>query len=632
MRRPGTALTCQLLLALLWVPALAAQDRTRELDAFVQQHFEETPVPGFSVVVVEGTRIVFAKGYGVEILGGNQPITADSSIAIGSQTKSLTSVATMQLVEQGLLELDTPVVQYLPWFETADGRAGEITVRMLLNNTSGLPSRDRFLQSVDQSEDAMEEGVRALSNLRLVRQPGESFEYANENWNILGVLISEVTGLSYSGYMQQYVLEPMGMTRSTTALEMFDELDVLYGHFTGIDQGRPANRHFLAEALPAGSELRSTARDMGRYLITMLNDGQYQGRQVLTPESVDLILTAGTEVKLFMPEMGAYGEAVRYTMGWVEVEVEGRTLHQHGGDRITMTSWTILDREAGVGASVLYNGPTLDSYRFHNKTWLAHNLMRIQQGLPLSDFAVPEGPDPNNNDYQLPSELLARYEGSFVSRDGLRAEIYPSPDGDALHLRSRGGAMDYLYEIDFAGEAVAVLRNLSGTSQMRFMMTPDGDVTGFEGGVFGGVFRKRDPKRLATLQEVATVDGSIRSRLPDGWTWSAEPDSIAARNEGSGATLTMGWRDDSWQGRLGELRQGTAESDVDVRSETIGQWVWDQLVIDSAGAGGSQQRLVASTEIGAERAEIVLEAPAGHLTDAVREVLLPLFESLELNR
>ena len=201
------------------VDASQLAERVARIDAYLSEHLDSAPIPGFSAVVVVGNQIVFEKGYGVQVLGQSAPVTHRSPIGIGSQTKSFTAFAIMQQIEAGTVELDAPVTRYLPWFKTADGRGGEITVRMLLHNTSGLPSVDRWLTSSDRSEDAARRSVEQLSSVALVRSPGKSFEYANENWTVLGLILESVTGKRYSRVLQETVLDAMAMTNSTTALE-----------------------------------------------------------------------------------------------------------------------------------------------------------------------------------------------------------------------------------------------------------------------------------------------------------------------------------------------------------------------------------------------------------------------------
>lgn len=152
-----------------------------------------------------------------------------------------------------------------------------ITVRMLLSNTSGLPSTDGLIHAPDDSDNAMEKAVRSISSKTLSSKPGEAFEYSNEGFDTAGLIIEAVTGMRYSEYMQKYVLEPLKVDRSTTDVKKFDSLKVLYGHNPGMDGAIPAAKYVDTTHLAAGSEFRSTAKDLGHYLIALLNGGKYEG-------------------------------------------------------------------------------------------------------------------------------------------------------------------------------------------------------------------------------------------------------------------------------------------------------------------------------------------------------------------
>jgi CubicO group peptidase (beta-lactamase class C family) len=107
------------------------------IDSFVEGYLSRNSIPGASLVVTRGTELVLARGYG--IAGPGRPMTADTPMVIGSQSKSFTALAVMQLVEAGKLGLDAPVSRYIPWFQVADAEASSlITIRSLLNHTSGL--------------------------------------------------------------------------------------------------------------------------------------------------------------------------------------------------------------------------------------------------------------------------------------------------------------------------------------------------------------------------------------------------------------------------------------------------------------------------------------------------------------
>ena len=495
-------------------------------------------MPGFSAVVVKNGAVIFSKGYGVEVAGTRRPMTSRSPIGIGSQTKSITAIAIMRLVEAGRVELDAPVVRYLPWFRTGDNRAGEITVRMLLHNTSGIPSADRWLYSQDSDEAAMERDVRGLSAVSLSRAPGKSFEYSNENWSIAGAIIEAVSGMRYSAFLEREYFRPLGMTHSSTARDRFAEIGALWGHHAEPNGVTAAGPRFVAAALAAGSELRMSSDDMGKFLSMLLRKGMAGRSRYLSAASVAQLFVPGSITTVSLPEMGVKGEKSAYAMGWVVVQADGRTVMHHGGNAVVMSSWTIIDTLSGTAASVLYGGPSLDAYRYPGQLWLVNNLLHIANGEPQSTFGRATELDPTRNTFDLPAASVDRYAGSYLSSDGFRGTITKAPGGDRLLFSMDAGAMRTRSELDFVSPSSAVLRNIAGSLPITFTITPGGVVTGLAGGLPGGAYRKRGNDELARLQELRSPGGRVGIQLPRDWVAAFRGDSFVAQR-GSDTTTRL---------------------------------------------------------------------------------------------
>jgi len=180
------------LAALAAVQVLASDGEVAaRLDRLFREHKAKIASPGISVSVVDRDGVIFQKGYGVVRAGENTPMTEQTVNAIGSLTKSFTALATMQLEERGLLSVDDPIIKYLPWFRASDKALSDtVTIRMCLNNTTGLvPSWSLLIRNLSREPDALERSVRAMSSYRFARTPGESYEYLNEGWNTVGLII-----------------------------------------------------------------------------------------------------------------------------------------------------------------------------------------------------------------------------------------------------------------------------------------------------------------------------------------------------------------------------------------------------------------------------------------------------------
>jgi CubicO group peptidase (beta-lactamase class C family) len=169
------------------------------IERFVQDEMAAQRIPGLALAIVKDDRIAYMRGFGKADDSG-RAVTPQTPFIIGSVSKSFTALAIMQLVEAGKVELDTPVQRYLPWFRVADEKASaEITVRHLLNQTSGLSTKTgrSFQGSGDTSDAALENAVRKLRNVELTAPVGETYQYSTINYSILGLIVQTVSGRSY---------------------------------------------------------------------------------------------------------------------------------------------------------------------------------------------------------------------------------------------------------------------------------------------------------------------------------------------------------------------------------------------------------------------------------------------------
>ncbi len=304
-------------------------------------------VTGAALVIVEGDEIVHLRGFGEARPGGEAP-TPQTPFVIGSLTKSFTALAIMQLVEAGQVELDTPVQHYLPWFRVADPQASaQITVRHLLNQTSGLPQVPGMigLTNFSSRPDEVERQVRDLSTLEISRPPGAKFEYCNVNFNILGLVIEAVSGETYAGYIQQHIFDPLGMSHSYTsqAAARDDNLAIGSRYWFSLPVAEH-NLPLVSGSLPSG-QLIVSAEDMGRYLIAHLNGGRL-GDAHSPGAGRRRLHRPAAEVSAMSMSMG------HYAMGWF-VEKRARRLYSRIPALSPTSSplWPWRRRKPGFGAA-----------------------------------------------------------------------------------------------------------------------------------------------------------------------------------------------------------------------------------------------------------------------------------------
>jgi CubicO group peptidase (beta-lactamase class C family) len=191
-----------------------------QLDSVLEALMTRWEIPGLGVGIVKNGEIVYARGFGLQSLDTRVPVTPDSIFCVASISKCFVACAAMQLVEQRRLDLDEPLVRYLPYFRLADNRFQQITLRQVLSHTSGMPDMDEILYdelvaNPEYDEGAPERYVRSLASRKMVAAPGERFKYSNIAYNVLGDLLAKTSGQTFEEYMKEHILLPAGMPGST---------------------------------------------------------------------------------------------------------------------------------------------------------------------------------------------------------------------------------------------------------------------------------------------------------------------------------------------------------------------------------------------------------------------------------
>jgi CubicO group peptidase (beta-lactamase class C family) len=321
------------------------------IDAYIEGQMRRLHIPGASLAFVECDRIVHLRGFGRARPGGEAP-NPQTPFFIGSLTKSFTALAVMQLVEAGKVELDAPVQRYLPWFRVADPQASaQMTVRHLLNQTSGLPVSIGLahLGDMDSHSAAIERQMRGLSRLKLTRPVGAKFEYTNTNYNALGLIVEAASGESYSDYVQQHILDPLEMQHSYTSKAAAQQNGLAVGHRYWFGQPFPApNLSVPSGSLPSG-QLISSAEDMAHYLIAHLNGGCYCSVQILSEAGVAELHRGAAEINEMGLSLGSYG------MGWISQGTGTSRIVWHSGIVPDFGAFMALVPEQKKGLVLLFN-------------------------------------------------------------------------------------------------------------------------------------------------------------------------------------------------------------------------------------------------------------------------------------
>ncbi len=345
---------CVLLVVLLFAcaPAVRAQQDERRLESrlepIIQKTMSENHIPGLAIGVVKNGRLIYAKGFGVARLGESRTITPASLFHMASVTKLFVATAIMQLVEQGKVELDAPVVKYLPYFKLNDDRSARITIRQMLNHTSAIPDvTDYNWEKPEYDDAALERYVRSLSRLSLVGPPGEKFRYSNNEYEVLGDVIAKVSGISFEEYVRRNILAPLGMTHSTLLVRQADPQQLTAPHVLQSDSVIVSKVFPYNRAHAPSSTLYSSIEDMSRWAIANLNRGELDGKRILKASTYD---------ELWKPSVAVGGMRPSHVgIGWFIQNVQGHRIVAHSGGDVGFTSFLVLAPDDGVAVVGMSN-------------------------------------------------------------------------------------------------------------------------------------------------------------------------------------------------------------------------------------------------------------------------------------
>lgn len=315
--------------------SLSFKSDTQQIDDFIEAELPNSVVPGIVYARIEGGEVM-AKGFGARSKRADGEVTSETQFPIGSVTKSFTALAVMQQIEAGAFGLDDPVSQVLPAFSA--GPASEVTMRQLLNHTSGYSTvqGNSHHGNADASQLGLTEYAELLALVVPAHPPGAVWEYSNANYQILGAVIEQASGTSYADYIDQRIFKPLGMTNSIVVIGA-DPPTMATGHrpwFGGV-RASPGGKGFPINA-PAGG-IMASADDMGRYLAMWLN-------------GEDDVVLAETKAIMVAPSGPA---SPTYGLGWSIDPALGTVYHTGlvpGGEALASFS-----PEGGKGVAVMVN-------------------------------------------------------------------------------------------------------------------------------------------------------------------------------------------------------------------------------------------------------------------------------------
>ncbi|KAA2261440.1 serine hydrolase [Solihabitans fulvus] len=393
------------------VPIEAAHWR-RRLTELASKH----RVPGAALGIArvdsaEETRVscgVLNKATGVEV-------TDDSLFQIGSITKVWTATVAMQLADEGLIDLDAPIVDVLPELRLADPDvAKQVTLRHLLTHTSGIDG-DVFTDT-GRGDDCLERYVDLLDQAGQNHPLGATFSYCNSGFNLLGRVIEKLTGLTWDAALRERLFTPLGLAHTVTLPEEALLFRAAVGHVAkGDDEPAPVSTWGLPRSAGPAGLVTSTTGDVLAFARMHLAGGlAANGARVLSEESS----AAMTHKQADLPDKHVLGDS--WGLGWIRFDWNGRRLIGHDGNTIGQSAYLRVLPEQGLAVTLLTNGGNARDLYIELFGEIFAELAGVRMPRPLEPAAVPPTVD-------------ARRHLGVYERAGARLEVLATDDG--LRLR-----------------------------------------------------------------------------------------------------------------------------------------------------------------------------------------------------
>jgi D-alanyl-D-alanine carboxypeptidase len=336
------------------------QAQVRLFSAWLESQIAYRGLPGVVVGVVAGDDLVWTRGFGFADVEAGRPMESDTRFRMASHSKLFTATAVMQLREEGKVRLDDPVEEYLPWFQVRSAAEDDppITIEHLLTHGSGLP-REAGPHWSDWDFPTREELRDLLPDRQAAFSPEVRWKYSNLAYSIAGMVVEEVSGMTWADYLGQNIFGPLGMNASSVDLEV-------PGLATGYGRRMPDGTRMVipfvdARGMAAATGLTSTVEDMARFVSAQFRQGARSENRILSTAS----LREMHRVRM-LESTWTRGQGIGFSVR----RVDDRLYVGHGGGYPGHTTQTLIQLDDRVGVIVLTN--TNDS----NPGQIASELMK----------------------------------------------------------------------------------------------------------------------------------------------------------------------------------------------------------------------------------------------------------------
>lgn len=489
-----------LILAFLSIQTFAQKDKRFEgLDKEFQKVLSEWKAAGFAIAVVEKDKVIYADGFGYQDIAKKVPVSTNTQFAIGSCSKAFTAALLGLLRKDDKVDFDKPVRNYLPqlMFQT-DQLNNHVTLRDMMSHRTGLPRHDfSWYLFPSHSKDSLIERIKYLEPSAGLR---EKWQYNNFMYLAAGRVTEQVTGKSWEENIREKIFLPLGMTQSNVSLkEWVNFPNAATGYDVRKDTIHKMNYYDIAAMSPAGS-INSTVNDMSKWMITWINNGKYNGKEILPASYINEAISSQMVMNGALPtEQTPDVFFANYGFGWMTSSYRGHYRVEHGGNIDGFSASTCLFPSDSIGIVVLcnQNGSSVPAVvrniladrvlGLQRKDWQS-TLKSAYDKAQKAEKEAEANEVSNQAQGTKPSHKLPDYEGNFNNKGYGTVEISSKNDSLFAKIGTRNLWLSHFHYDVFQPLEITKIEGIDTSNRdwpkMTFGMSEAGEINrisiGFE--------------------------------------------------------------------------------------------------------------------------------------------------------
>lgn len=463
------------------------------LDRIVEKAMKTFEVPGLSIAIVKDGKVLLTKGYGVRDLKENLPVDSQTLFSIASNSKLFTAIALGILVDEGKILWNSPVTEFIPWFQMFDPYVTrEITVKDILSHRCGLGLGAGDLLWWPSSNYSRDEIIKRIKFIPPSSSFRSAYAYNNLMFLVAGKVIESVSGMSWEDFITERIFKPVGMKRSSAKVSDLKNRDNIATPHAKVNGILKEVQPFLNDNINPAGGIISCAEDMARWMIVMLKEGKLdKDKRLLSEKNYREITTIATprpiadppqEISELKPNFSGYGLGIGIR------DYRGMKILQHTGGLPGFLSQVTMIPSLKLGISILTNQESSEAYNSityfivdyylsaPSKDWIA-SFLKYKQRQEASVKDEEKKAEEKRDKTSRPSLPLQNYAGLY--RDDWYGDVEIIWTGEKLrikfsHTPSLAGELEHWQYDTFIAKWDE--RELRADAYVTFSLNPDGTI------------------------------------------------------------------------------------------------------------------------------------------------------------